>query len=68
MSNDTNLLTPQDITEFEVIGPCPLCGWDGLAFHPGKAEAGNPRLANPVPRRPGTPATGRLADAARRCT
>jgi hypothetical protein len=52
MSNGTNLSTPQGVNEFEIVGRCPSCGWDGTAFHPGNAEVRSPGLADPVPRGP----------------
>lgn len=59
MSNGTNLFTRKGDIEFEIMGPCPSCGWDGTAFHPRKTEVGAPGLAHPVPPEPG-PATDRL--------
>jgi hypothetical protein len=59
MSNGTDLFTPKGDIEFEIMGPCPSCGWDGTAFHPRKAEVRSPGLADPVPRGP-EPAAERL--------
>jgi hypothetical protein len=39
MVDRTNPFTPKGVIEFEVMGPCPSCGWDGPAFKRRKVEA-----------------------------
>lgn len=38
MVGRTNPFTPEGPGEFEVIGPCPSCGWVGPVFYPKKLE------------------------------
>jgi hypothetical protein len=52
MVDRTNPFTPKGVIEFEVMGPCPSCGWDGPAFNRRKLEAAAQPPADPVSPRP----------------
>jgi hypothetical protein len=39
MVDRTSPFTPKGVDEFEVMGPCPSCGWDGRTFNRRKVEA-----------------------------
>lgn len=62
MVDRTSPFTPKGVVEFEVMGPCPSCGWDGRTFNRRIEAATQPPAGTASAAREPPPADG-LTDA-----